>query len=514
MKKTIALILMLTIALVFTACAGTSNVPSSPMPSDIMNGEIGGEITIYTFDSILTGPFLEEAARLFMEKHSDTGVIVNVESFSSMPEVRRSEGAGGGSIMIATAAGDPAAERRDYINMINTELMSGRGPDILALDVLPFHIYAQNGHLANIREFMDADPNFNINDYRVNIFDALNTDEGQFIFPINYDFRYVAFDSSLFTEDEMIPLETDSVFSFERLIEIGRDAFHTQNEEFPLFGMSVGPQRGMFQEMFSQNYSQFIDTINREANFADGTFADMLNQLVTLEEGNYISPRVNMPTGGGGGGDAIRSLNPEDIERMMNNRFFFKPHHSSMLINEFVQRAGNGGVSLMMGMSVMGGNTEDDKIAGLMGNGHGEVPFSVSQGFGINSNSENQRTAWEFIKFLSSDAMTYSMRVIGIPTHIGAFEERAALSITGALFSEHLGIDTPSDEMTPEQREALEEYIALIEYFTNQLNTFFVTDALAEEIVLNEVQEFFSGNRSAEDVANSLQSRINLFLNE
>ena len=35
----------------------------------------------------------------------------------------------------------------DYINMINTELMSGCGPDILAMDILPFYEYARNGPL-------------------------------------------------------------------------------------------------------------------------------------------------------------------------------------------------------------------------------------------------------------------------------------------------------------------------------------------------------------------------------
>ena len=49
------------------------------------------------------------------------------------------EGADGAFMATWTQGGDIMQERRDYINRVNTELMSGRGLDIIALDVLPFH---------------------------------------------------------------------------------------------------------------------------------------------------------------------------------------------------------------------------------------------------------------------------------------------------------------------------------------------------------------------------------------
>jgi len=228
-----------------------------------------------------------------------------------------------------------------------------------------------------------------------------------------------------------------------------------------------------------------------------------------------------------------------------------------MLINEVQSREGPYGARMMFGGGGLMGNPEDDEVAGIMGNDHGEIPFTVSQGFGINSNSQNQRTAWEFIKFLSNYAVRNSMRMAGLPTHIEAFEERAELSMTGALFASGVtggavvrsgdggepggsggavvrsadteapdgdnedvinqdaqNIDFQVVPLDEEGRAILQEYITLVEYFTNQLNTFFMTDAIIEDIVLTEVREFFDGSRSAEDVAQTLQSRINLFLNE
>jgi ABC-type glycerol-3-phosphate transport system substrate-binding protein len=206
-----------------------------------------------------------------------------------------------------------------------------------------------------------------------------------------------------------------------------------------------------------------------------------------------------------------------------------------LLLTDIQRKAGQQGAMMMAGGGGMGvmGNPEDDKIAGLMENGHGEIPFTVGLGLGINSNSDNQLLAWEFIKFLSNEGVTESMRMRGLPTHIGAFEERAALSITGQLFAsamrEGMGeipaADLPSaadlppegmirDELNAVDLEVLAEYIAMVEYFTNQLNTFFTTDSIIEEIVLTEAEEFFNGSRTAEDVAETLQSRISLVLNE
>lgn len=488
--------------------AGNTAVTGQPAaaaaaPVADFSGEIGGEITVSTFDSMLTGPFLEEAAQLFMDKHPGTTVIV--ESFSAMPEVRRTEGAGGTTMMV-TARTDNAQERRDYINMVNTELMSGRGPDILAMDILPFHEYARTGQLVNLRSFMDADTYFDINDYRVNIFDALTTEMGQFVFPVDYAFRYVAFDSYLFTEDQQAPLLSGDVFSFESLIEIGQQPFESINagaeEPTMMFGMTAGPRPGLFGEIFSQNYSRFVDIHNRTAHFDDGAFVDLLNNLIAFEEAGYLRPRADLLTAE----SVMRS--PDMLEQMMSERFFFKPRPGAMLLNEFTQGLGQRGGMMMIGAGI--GHMEDDVIAGLMGNDRGEVPFTVNQGFGINSNSDNQQTAWEFIKFLSSEAVRVSMRMAGLPTHIGAFEERTELSIIGALFDPGQAVE----EMDSQQREVFDAYVAQVNYFTNRLNTFFTTDAIVEDIVMTEVQEFFDGSRSAEEVAQTLQSRINLFLNE
>ncbi|MCL1878295.1 MAG: extracellular solute-binding protein, partial [Defluviitaleaceae bacterium] len=143
----------------------------------------------------------------------------------------------------------------------------------------------------------------------------------------------------------------------------------------------------------------------------------------------------------------------------------------------------------------------------IIANANGEIPFTVQDGFGINSNSQNQHTAWEFLKFLSSDAVRQSSRIAGLPVHVGAFEERAFLSVTGAIFGE-------GDEPDSVDLEILAAYVAKVEYFTSRLTAFFSPDAIITDIVIAEVGEFFDGSRTAQDIADTLQSRITLLLNE
>jgi len=433
MKKFLTVALAMVGVLMLTAC-------TNPNPTD-------DEITISTFDSMTTYPLLQEAARLFMD--ANPGTVVRVETFAPMP-IQTEDGrviAGGG-------------DARDYINMINTELMSGRGADILAMDILPFYEYARNGQLVNLLEFMQNDPNFNFYDYQTALFDSLTTDRGLFVFPMVYFFWFLTYNESLFNENQQAQLLSESVFSFNRLLEISQP---TESHLFQVGSfMQKNDVRGLFYQMFIQNYSHFIDVTNRQANFADGVFADMLTQAAAWERNDYIQPR----------GGSLYAAVP-----------------STTLMVAYVQ--GDSRMRDIFGMS----NTP--RLAGVMGSDNGEALFSISLGFGINANSQNQQTAWEFLRFLSNEAMRQVLTVNpGLPIHIGALEERAV----------RLANTTAEAEL----------YTALVSYLTSQLSTSFElnTNILMTEMVMAEAAEFFNGSRTADEVARTLQSRISLFLSE
>ena len=467
-----------------TTVANTDLMPlSAPLAIDF-DAPLSGTLTVSTFDSMITGPFLEQAAELFMYAHPDTTVYVS--SFSTPPAIQT----GPDGMMMMRTSNDVGAERRDYVSMINTELMSGRGPDVLAMDVLPFHAYATGGHLVDLRAFMEADPNFHLHHYRENIFHAVADATGQFMFPIDYDFRYLAFDSDLFSPQQLGYLDIQGTFSFDDMLDIASMNPLT-NPDAHVFGMGVTQ---MFSEMFVQDFDYFVNTQAGTAHFDTGRFEALIDQLNELEAAGDLPPSIARMHGQGGhGGHGGGQPDMAQMMAMQNEqRFAFSPRSSVLLLSELERMHGVAGQQFMvMGM----GNRDNDVIGGLITDSYGNVAFDVHLGFGINANAdlETQRLAWEFIRFLSNEAMTATTLMRGFPTHIEAFETRAAFSADASI---------------------LDDYLAKVSYFTSQLNQFNNTDSLILDTVRAEMTAFFDGQQSVEQTINTLQSRITLMLNE
>jgi ABC-type glycerol-3-phosphate transport system substrate-binding protein len=69
-------------------------------------------------------------------------------------------------------------------------------------------------------------------------------------------------------------------------------------------------------------------------------------------------------------------------------------------------------------------------------------------------------------------------------------------------------------EISPTQQSALDNYLHDLERFTAQLNKLMVRDDIIDNMIYQEVRDFFTGEKTADEVANNLQSRVNLYLNE
>ena len=108
--------------------------------------------------------------------------------------------------------------------------------------------------------------------------------------------------------------------------------------------------------------------------------------------------------------------------------------------------------------------------------------------------------------------MQTSMNLMGRPINNKAVEEKAKLEITGQLFKpeENAGIE----ELTEEQEQTYQEYLAVLNKFADQLNTFLIQDSMINEMIYTEIRHFFDGTKTAEEVAQTLQNQVELYLNE
>lgn len=510
MKKTVVSgLLVAAIALTTLAGCGTKTVTDY---KKIMESDISGEITVSCYDSTTYKSYLEQAANLFEEKYP--GTKVNVESVGAMPEVKTQQN-GGKTLAVVTTSGNDQQAKDDYVSKVNTEIMSGGGADILAMDVLPYYKYANNGQLEDLNNFAQNDPDYSKAEYTGNVLDAIAYKGGQYIFPMDYTFDYFAYDSSL-----MADFPTQDKLTYKDVINATEDASaSTDNKIFGQSAYSAQEGASFFEKVYSLDYTTFVDIINKKVDFTGGEFAELLETVKSYADSGYINP-ANVTTK-----EASREISLDKFAADNAEKYYAKFNSSFNLVNQFTRNLGT--KMSVMRQAGISGNSENDEIAGLVSNDKNEVHFSYTQSYGINSNSKNKRTAWEFVKFLASEEMQSSGlgSPNSIPINNNAKEKIASMLITGeAMQKRAAAMDMSgglagngqevSKELTPEQQQALGNYMETVDKFTKLLNKYDIHDEKIDNMVITEVKNFFTGEKTADEVAKVLQSKVELYLNE
>jgi ABC-type glycerol-3-phosphate transport system substrate-binding protein len=371
------------------ASTGTTGTGSGGGPT----GSVSGALTISSYDTMRYKTSLESAARLFEAKYPET--TVSVETFSAMPEVKRSESADGSTIAMSVTGQDDPQGRADYVNKINTALMSGEGADILAADVLPIAKYVESGLVEDLAPYMEADPDFDRADYRENILDAVSWNGGTWFLPLDYSFNYYTYDSTLIPSDAAA-FGPDAAFTTERLMEIGIPLYDGATKLLNTADYSKGADGSTWARLLREHWSEFVDVTNKAAHFTDGGFAELLNTAKRYGAEGYVPAGV---TGQRDAGPIAMGSGP----KTPTDRYAFKSKNQMNLFTYILQNS-NRGVNMQFGGGAAGIET-DDEIAGIAANANGEVPFTYSQAYLINSNSKNKEAAWAFLKFMASGEM-------------------------------------------------------------------------------------------------------------
>ena len=441
MKKFFMLAIMLLLTFSLTACGGSgdgdggapsaNNAAGAGGGEAALNGSISGEITVSCFEAMTQQAFLEEAARLFMEKYP--GTKVNVETFSAMPEIRTAETEEGKVAQIQMTE-DPQA-RSDYISKVSTALMSGMGADILAADVLPLYKFADSGQLLELNALMDSDADFDRAAYRSNILDALTYKGGLWYVPLDYSFEYFAYDSTLLNR-KMANFGEDSAFTTQQLVDIASASYDGVTKMFNITGYSrvgggssLGLTSGLFSRLLKEQYSSLVDVENKKANFIDGGFANLLETVKEYEQLGYVNEGVSAQM------DPDRIMRGSDGPPQATERFYFKPKNSFSLQQHFNRNSGRRMNVMFMDADSSLGIEDDDEIAGIQADATGQAPFTFQYGYAISSASKNQAMAWAFLKFLLSEEMQLSTGInsLALPLHNKARQQKMELMLSGAF---------------------------------------------------------------------------------
>jgi ABC-type glycerol-3-phosphate transport system substrate-binding protein len=493
-KRIVSVALVAVLAIASAGCGGGGSQGDTGV-AELLAGEIKGEITVSCFNTMFYERFLNEAAALFESEFPETKV--NIQTFASMPEtlyVDMGDDRQGGVMMQLDEQ-----EEVDYRYGLNTQLMSGQGPDILAMDVLPYHRYADSGMLEDLRAFMDADESFHMDDYRRNIIESARYKGGQFLMPLDFDFWHVIFDKDKIGGDVAIALRSKDRFSYPELIELVKAQFAADDSGARMIDLS-GDEARAFRNIWQLDYNAYIDLENKKANFTDGAFVDMLKTFDEQRRSGYFQP--------------VFQTMEEEFQDVMENGglYYYKYNFNISLKPMFMPRGGDS-------PREWPGQPDIDEIAGLLTSGDGKAGFRTFQSYGMNANSQNKALAWAFIKFIIGEEMQQSRNILGLPVNNAAYIDKAKLGlvkIPNYVMGENNSytIDGFQDNTDAEYVQAYEDYLVCLNGFVDMLNYFPITDNIISEMVRSEAELFFDGTKSAEDVAETLQNKVQLYLDE
>lgn len=363
---------------------------------------------------------------------------------------------------------------------LNNEIIAGNIPDILLVDLgsLNINSYVNKGILADIDELMAKDPEISGNKYLTNVFDAFAINGKHYILPYSFGYQsyYVSSDY------------------------VGNKDSLTINEFIDL--MNSAPDESTFSEYIDRNSfigtvmtfdgSEFVDLSTGKCEFNSTDFIALLEYAKSLPEEYDYS-----------GFDEYYWQNYQNMYR--SGRVIFMDAWLSDI--QYLQQRN---WEFMDGKGVMVGFPSR--------NGNGGLIMSASTPIAISAKG-NVDGAWQFARqFLLED---YQDQLDWyIPVLESSFDKWAAKALERPYYENEKGekeyydytyyIDGVEYTVPPMTQAELDKIKDTIKSTTKAY--YYNSDIIA--IIEEEASAFFAGQKSAKDVTDIIQSRVQLYINE
>ena len=402
------------------------------------------------------------------------------------------------------------------ITKLNTEIIAGRVPDIIAVGYfMPIDQYAAKGILEDLTPYIERDLGKDalVEDF----FKTLRDDNGKL---------YEAY--SAFTMQTLVGLRSvvgdEADWSFKKL----QEAFATLPEGASIVGDYYSRSSALYMFLYS-NMDKFVNWETGKCTFDSQDFIDLLETVKTFPadediknddgETAYVSDQVKVLTGK----QLLSNANAYSLTDFRANTFYAY-------------------------------GKDDISFVGYPGTG---AAFSaVGMGYAISAKSENKEAAWQFVsRILTEDYQNGQNKYgyyNGFPTNEAVFDKMMKAEATptfgetvfsstyvvgnnGTSSDGGLGEREPyysgatNDKGVHEQPKTTygfggdfnievyamteQEKEVVLDLLKNT-TTFMRYDSSLSDIINEEIQPFFKGEKSAADAAKMIQSRATIYVNE
>lgn len=403
------------------------------------------ELTIYT---LYPSGLLDQVVGIFVARYPN--VVVNIE---------------------VGIEEDSGISVNDAINALNTELLSGEGPDVLVLTGLDVDTYADNGMLMELSGVYDSVKNSH-SEIFLNILDAYRREDG-FIYalPIRFTAPVIVAEKDVLTTitdvDAVIDcIDTGKEYPKGNSLEIYY-ADELFNAFYPAYVKSIFDDAGNYN---SDELKKFMEDMKR--------IWEIIRAQTTVEEQEKMNVEIDICKNNLAGetrGLLERAESEQDIaisSISLPLQFFYL-------------------VTLM---------NNDDSYAFQSFSYDGSRIFEPKFTMGIHSGTAYPEAAKRFVEELFDDdaQLIYSDVERGEPLNL-----EPELEFYEGAGSKNVIFSFPTEE--------LRDY--MMDFFRS-LDTPISMNPIISEIILTDFESYLNGDISLEDYMNSLNSSIELYMSE
>lgn len=416
--------------------------------------KLEGELTVSVYRK---EEWLETAGRLFEDKYP--GVKVTINSFydpTAGTDIYSDGGLSEGSVV-------PTGQtREDYLSELNTKILSGKAEDVIMTSTgLPVDRYIYMGVFEDLSGYLEKSEEFNEENYYMNLFDACRTkDGGLYQFPlVAIAEPLIGFDKALMEHTGVFPAEGTEKLSWREALNLAKEMY----DKSTLPNTFMVDMRVTVGNIFTKAAMDGIDYETGTVNLDRERILDILKVFVemadykTMPEKFDYSREFHIP---------FNIRYQMDVEMAMNQLFYKS--------DEFYQW-----------------EYDDGKVY--------LCPY-YAMDFGINSSSKQKELAWEFLKFMASD------EIQTLPSFPWAGVNKKGLAARTA------------GRMTNGETQYSEEEIQLavtqLERWILQINAYRPEDADLITLTEGELNQFLNGNQTALETVDSLERKLQQYINE
>lgn len=364
---------------------------------------------------------------------------------------------------------------------LNTDIATGKIPDILLLSSdMPFESYVNKGVFADLNTFLEQDPELKREDFMGNVLDALSTDGKLYrITPSFFVFTVFGKTADVGSEPGW------TIQDLQALMEKKGDGVTAFNDT---------TQSTILNYSMWLCSEQFIDWNTGKCSFDSDAFIELLEFAAQYP----------------------KEINYDDI---YNDSSYWENYQT-------MYREGR---ALLMISTIANFEDYNQCEQGTFGEEITPIGFptankkgnaiNASYMFAISSKSKNQQAAWEFVRYFLTDEFQDTMEYCW-PIKRAQIEKMAQKAQQKPFYIDENGekveydntyylngVDVVIEPMTKEKADKLLQFIESVDQIMNY-------DSSVTSIIEEEAEPYFAGQKSAKEVADIIQSRVQIYVNE